>query len=261
MEIQSANDELRHANEELQNMNKQMREASVFKTKLLSMVSHDLKNPLGSLLGLAKIMESDAANEEQRQMAQDMTTLVEQSLSLVKDLLDSAAVEAGKIELHKTAVDIGEIITAIAWQYKPQAAKKQQVLMTSIEANTVLEGDERRLWQVFENLVSNAVKYSPPEKTIWVTLERCPGDVSGGNMKCIRFSVRDEGPGLTADDMTKVFGHFQRLSAKPTGGESSSGVGLSIVKQIVELHCGRVWVESEVGQGATFIVELPITGE
>lgn len=261
MEIQSANVELRYANEELQHVNKQMREASIFKTKLLSMVSHDLKNPLGSLLGFAKIMESDAANEEQRLMAQDMTTLAEQSLLLVKDLLDSAAVEAGKIELHKTSVDIGEIITAIAWQYKPQAAKKQQVLMTSIEANTVLEGDERRLWQVFENLVSNAVKYSPPEKTIWVTLERCPGDVSGGNMKCIRFSVRDEGPGLTADDMTKVFGHFQRLSAKPTGGESSSGVGLSIVKQIVELHGGGVWVESAVGQGATFIVELPITGE
>ncbi|MBL7991129.1 MAG: hypothetical protein JNN25_06795 [Candidatus Kapabacteria bacterium] len=258
MEIQSTNDELRHANEELQRFNVQMLEASNFKTKLLSMVSHDLKNPLGSLLGLSKIMESQAQTEDQQQIAQDMTSLAEQSLALVKDLLDSAAVESGKIELHKTSVDIGELITAIAWQYKPHAEKKQQVLVTSLEVNSHIEGDERRLWQVFENLVSNAIKYSPPEKTIWVTLERCPGDEASGTMKCIRFSVRDEGPGLTEDDKSKVFGHFQRLSAQPTGGESSSGVGLSIVKQIVELHGGRVWVESEAGKGATFIVQLPV---
>lgn len=261
MEIQSANDELRRANDELLRFNVQMREASVFKTRLLSMVSHDLKNPLGSLLGLSKIMEIEAENEEHRQTARDMTTLAEQSLLLVKDLLDSSVVESGKIELHKAPVDIGEIVTAIAWQYKPQAAKKQQALTTSIEVTSVIEGDERKLWQVFENLVSNAVKYSPPEKTIWITLEHCPGDTTSGSMKCIRFSVRDEGPGLTNEDKTKVFGHFQKLSARPTGGESSSGVGLSIVKQFVELHGGKVWVESESGQGATFIVELPVTGE
>ncbi|MCU0428029.1 MAG: ATP-binding protein [Candidatus Kapabacteria bacterium] len=254
MEIQAANEELRQVNVELQKYNAQMQEAGIFKTRLLSMVSHDLKNPLGSLLGLSKLMENSVPEEEYKEMAREMKSLTEQTLALVKDLLDSAAAESGKIELHKNYVDIADIITAVAWQYKPQAEKKSQELITSLEANCITMADERRLWQVFENLVSNAVKYSPPEKRIWVTLERCPGQE---NAECARFSVRDEGPGLSKDDIAKAFGHFQRLSAQPTGGELSSGVGLSIVRQIVELHGGKVWIESELGKGATFIVELP----
>mgnify|MGYP002783567332 CR=1 FL=1 len=254
MEIQAANEELRHANIELQKYNEQMKEANSFKTRLLSMVSHDLKNPLGSLLGLAKLLENDVQNEEHKQMAGEIKLLTEQTLILVKDLLDSAAAEAGRIELHRDYVDIAEIVTAVAWQYKPQAEKKSQELITTLDTNCIVMADGRRLWQVFENLVSNAVKYSPPEKRIWVTLERCPGREQS---QCARFSVRDEGPGLSKEDITKAFGHFQRLSAQPTGGESSSGVGLSIVKQIVELHGGKVWIESELGKGATFIVELP----
>lgn len=254
MEIQAANEELRHANIELQKYNEQMKEANSFKTRLLSMVSHDLKNPLGSLLGLAKLLENDVQNEEHKQMAGEIKLLTEQTLILVKDLLDSAAAEAGRIELHRDYVDIAEIVSAVAWQYKPQAEKKSQELITTLDANCIVMADGRRLWQVFENLVSNAVKYSPPEKRIWVTLERCPGREQS---QCARFSVRDEGPGLSEEDITKAFGHFQRLSAQPTGGESSNGVGLSIVKQIVELHGGKVWIESELGKGATFIVELP----
>ncbi len=99
-----------------------------------------------------------------------------------------------------------------------------------------------------DNLVSNAIKYSPLGKTIWVTVQR-QGPI-------VQFRVRDEGPGLTDDDKKKLFGKFQRLSALPTDNESSTGLGLSIVKQIVEMHNGQVWAESEAGQGSTFIIEL-----
>jgi signal transduction histidine kinase len=105
--------------------------------------------------------------------------------------------------------------------------------------------------QVLENLVSNAVKYSPPGKNIFVRLKKQPS--------VARMEVQDEGPGLSAEDQKKLFGKFARLSAKPTGGEHSTGLGLSIVKKMVEAMNGKVWCESELGRGATFIVEFPAT--
>ena len=130
------------------------------------------------------------------------------------------------------------------------SAHKQQTLDVSDVKPSVVVGDEERLWQVVDNLISNAIKYSPLGSTIIVRCHR--------NTSVARLSVQDFGPGLTDEDKAKLFGHFQRLSAQPTAGENSSGVGLSIVKKIVELHKGRIWVESEYGKGATFIVELPV---
>jgi len=103
--------------------------------------------------------------------------------------------------------------------------------------------------QVLENLVSNAVKYSPPGRDIFVRLQR--------HAQVVRVEVQDQGPGLSAEDQKKLFGKFARLSAKPTGGEHSTGLGLSIVKKMVEAMNGKVWCESEPGHGATFIVEFP----
>jgi signal transduction histidine kinase len=102
--------------------------------------------------------------------------------------------------------------------------------------------------QIFENLISNAIKFSPPEKIVKVKLVKSNGKA--------RAEIIDEGPGLTKDDMKKVFGKFQRLSARPTGGEHSTGLGLSIVKKYVEAMNGKVWCESEYGKGANFIVEF-----
>ena len=109
--------------------------------------------------------------------------------------------------------------------------------------------DPERMTEMMDNLVSNAVKYSPHERKIWVSVRR-----SG---RTVRFEVRDEGPGLTDADRQKLFGKFQRLSAQPTGGERSTGLGLSIVKQLTELHGGQVLVSSTAGVGSTFSIELP----
>lgn len=117
------------------------------------------------------------------------------------------------------------------------------------ETAATANADPNVLTQVLENLVSNAVKYSPPDRSIFVRLKQLPGTV--------RFEVQDEGPGLSAEDQQKLFGKFARLTAKPTGDETSTGLGLSIVKRMVEAMNGEVWCESEAGQGATFIVELP----
>jgi signal transduction histidine kinase len=104
--------------------------------------------------------------------------------------------------------------------------------------------------QVLDNIISNAVKYSPHRKNIFIRLK--------SSSEAVRIEIQDEGPGISPDDMQKLFGKFARLSARPTGGEHSTGLGLSIVKKMVEAMNGRVWCESELGKGATFIVELPI---
>ena len=117
--------------------------------------------------------------------------------------------------------------------------------------NTTLVGRNVTV-QVLDNLVSNAVKYSPPGRNIFVRLNQAA--------EAIRCQVQDEGPGLSAEDQKKLFGKFARLSAKPTAGEPATGLGLSIVKKMVEAMNGRVWCESEPGQGATFVVEFPVVG-
>jgi signal transduction histidine kinase len=134
--------------------------------------------------------------------------------------------------------------------FLPRAVAKQQQLQFKNESGPVtITTDPGVLVQVLENLVSNAIKYSPPQKEIMVRLAR-----SGSAIRC---AVEDQGPGLTAEDQKRLFGKFARLSAKPTAGEHATGLGLSIVKRMVEAMNGRVWCESEAGKGAAFVVELP----
>jgi signal transduction histidine kinase len=144
----------------------------------------------------------------------------------------------------------------VAWSvdtYRPQAQAKHQTLHCSLPPGglTVLADRDATL-QVLDNLISNAIKYSPHAKEIQVHLLSRDGHA--------RLEVRDEGPGLTEADKSQLFGKFARLSARPTGDEASTGLGLSIVKRMVEASHGRIWCESEPGQGATFIVEWPRTG-
>jgi signal transduction histidine kinase len=124
-------------------------------------------------------------------------------------------------------------------------------------------GDPNILYQILENLVSNAVKYSPSMRSVWVRVVASEVSALGGSPQngiqhYIRMEIQDEGPGLSADDKSKLFSKFARLSAQPTGGEHSTGLGLSIVKKLVEAMHGRVWCESKLGKGSTFIVEMPV---
>ncbi|MBI2836800.1 MAG: HAMP domain-containing histidine kinase, partial [Acidobacteria bacterium] len=128
-------------------------------------------------------------------------------------------------------------------------AKGQTLHYEAPPEHAVADADRDITLQVCDNLLANAVKYSPHGKSIWVRVRQMDGKV--------RIEVRDEGPGVSAADLKKMFGKFARLTARPTGGEHSTGLGLSIVKSMVEAMHGRVWCESQPGAGATFIVELP----
>jgi signal transduction histidine kinase len=173
-------------------------------------------------------------------------------LALIHDLLDTAAHDLGKMNLQVQPVNLSDLAIAVADQYTPQAEEKEQHLKLESAEDCWVEGDVQRLYQVLENLLSNAVKYSPWGKNIWLTIS-IPHE-----QDTVRLSVKDEGPGMTAKDQEKAFVMFQRLSAETTGGESSTGVGLALVKQIVDLHNGEVRIVSAAGSGTEFIVELPL---
>jgi signal transduction histidine kinase len=169
---------------------------------------------------------------------------------MVNRLLQSDALERAGLPVVTQPVDVGRLALAVVSALESQAEAKKQRIHVSAPDPSPVEGDEEWLRQVLENLLGNAIKYSPPRRSIWLSVARTPA--------AVRLEVRDEGPGLTEEDKTKLFGRFQRLSAQPTGGESATGLGLYIVKQLVDLHRGRIWAESDgPGKGACFMVELP----
>jgi signal transduction histidine kinase len=158
--------------------------------------------------------------------------------------------EEGSLKLILSPKSVAPIVEAVVQQYTKRAEAKSITLHFSNEAaEGVALVEEQTMVQIFDNLVSNAVKYSPHGQQVWVRFKAFDNTV--------RVEIQDEGPGISAEDRAKLFGKFVRLSAQPTGGEHSTGLGLSIVKKLVEAMNGRVWCESELGKGVTFVVELP----
>lgn len=231
--------------------NAELEEANSFKSKLLGIAAHDLKNPLGNIIGAANMMiEGLPATSSDREWLDMIVQSARRMHTLIGDLLESSSASLGAMTLSLSTCNVAEIIYTVVELHTHAAALKGQNFSVQTAMELWVEGDAARLFQVIENVVSNAVKYSPHGSTITIT--------AGLNRDIVRVAVRDCGQGLSPDDMSKLFGQFQRLSAQPTGDESSTGLGLHIARHIVELHSGRIWAESEGKEkGATFVIELP----
>lgn len=226
-------------------------EADRIKSEMLGIAAHDLRNPLSSIVGFADLIRAERESiEDARRHAGIIVAAAERTLKLVSDLLEASVLDAGQIRLQQTPSDLSVLIAEAIARVNGRAQAKQQQIDFRPASGVIVMADAERLDQVFENLLSNAVKFSPAKGLIEVWVEQ--------DAERARVSIRDYGPGLSEDDRRQLFRRFQRLSARPTGGESSTGLGLAIVKDLVELHGGRVRAESEgLGRGATFIVELP----
>jgi len=265
LELKLSRDLLAAQSKELQSINAELRHTIETKNRMLSVVSHDLKNPLATMLAASSMLKDDITKRsdgtKKDSFKDDSVELVDiiagagkRMQGLVQEILDAAALEMGKMQLHPALFDVQQLLEAVMQEYKPALEKKRQHVHLQVPAEpTVMLADVRRVRQVLDNLLSNAIKYSPPGKAIALAIERTSSTV--------RFIVRDEGLGFTEQDKKCLFQYFQRGSARPTGGESSHGVGLAIVKNIVELHGGNIVLQSDRDAGhagATFIVELPL---
>lgn len=226
------------------------------KNEFLGIAAHDLKNPLAGILSSAEILGRYFADDDSIKRFTNMIIAAsDQMLDIIANLLDINKIESGLVSLAIQPVDL-DILNGIVVEYQARAAQKGIILhYQHPERDTAwVSADIKLLRQIFDNLISNAVKYSPHWKNVWVrVLSRT--DEAGQNFG--RVEVQDEGPGISAEDQKKLFHKFSRLTAQPTAGENSNGLGLSIVKKLVEMQHGQVWCESVLGQGATFILELP----
>lgn len=258
IEIQLTNKKLQVVNQALESKNLQLMELNYEKNELLGIAAHDLKNPISNIKMLAKILHEESQTlsaEEIKEYSGDILYDSVRMFDLVKKLLDITAIERGGITLEPTFFDIAIVIQNVVENYHPRALIKN-IDLKFVSSHTELPvfADQSAIIQVFDNLISNAVKYSPLQSVVTISVKP---NVYAGEIEVIRCEIADQGPGLTSDDQVKLFGKFARLSAQPTGGEHSTGLGLSIVKKMVDVMEGKIWCESTPGKGATFIVELP----
>ncbi len=239
--------------EESEKAKEQLERATDEKSKLLSVAAHDLKNPLQSILGFSTIIEEESKDPEISGMAGMIYRSSKEMVGQISEMLDAAAMESKNMVLDMRPVDINFLVSNIIKHHSPRAAQKNQQIISNLANGIVTLADDHWLSVAVDNLISNAIKYSPKGEKIFVST------LKEGEQ--ILIKVKDRGTGLTEEDKKKLFGLYQRLSAKPTGGESSTGLGLSIVKEIVDKHKGKVWAESEYGSGAEFIISLPVISD
>ncbi len=251
-ELHSYIDELSRINSELDARNETLRELNREKNEFLGIVAHDLKNPLASIRLTSDMLQRFSAkmsDAEKDERLKHISLIVERMMVIITNLLNDNALETGLLDVSITRVNVSEVVEMLVHEYKEGAAAKSIALQTALPLSPLYaQADSTMLYTVLENLLSNALKFSLPNTTISLSIE-------AGDEQC-RIAVKDEGPGLSDDDRKLLFGKFIRLSARPTGGEHSTGLGLSIVKKMVEAMRGRVWCESELGKGAIFFVEL-----
>ncbi|MDU1692942.1 MAG: HAMP domain-containing sensor histidine kinase, partial [Bradyrhizobium sp.] len=245
---------LMQANRRLSAQWLRLQRANGFKNEILGTVAHDLKNPLGVILGrtemLTELIATGASRDGVTTQIEHIRDAAKRLTSMVDHLISDAMADAFDITIRREPVDIAALVREVAEANQPLALNKQQVIAVSAPPHLSTMCDIDRIREAIDNLLSNAIKYSPIGGRITVNA------ADDGDNTFI--AVTDEGAGLSPEDLGRLFGRFQRLSAKPTAGESSTGLGLSIVKRIVDMHGGEVTAKSDgPGSGSTFTITLP----
>jgi signal transduction histidine kinase len=248
------NNELVTLQRELVKTNAELEKLVELKNEFLGMAAHDLRNPLFVVQSCAKFLLAktpDVLDEEQIEFLSIIQSYSGFMLQMVEDLLDVSAIESGRLVLSPQPTDLVALIDRNLALNSILAESKQ--IRLSLECDQeppLMMLDPVKIEQVLNNLISNAVKFSHPGSQVEIGLEEHEDGVV--------ISVRDEGQGIPAEELDRLFKWFGRTSVRGTEGERSTGLGLAIARRIVAGHQGRIWVESEVDQGSTFYVSLPI---
>lgn len=237
---------------QLQENNQRLLRLDQEKNEFLGIAAHDLKNPLAGILGIAELLQEEVDELSQSELvvyAKKIEHASKQMSNLITNLLDVNQIESGNVKVLLQPTDLLPIVQQLFHQYLERAQAKQiDFKMFCDETSYFALLDHLLVYQVLDNLVSNAIKYSPPQKSVQIRLYQTE--------RQIFCEVQDEGQGFTETDRQKLFGKFSRLTAKPTGGEHSTGLGLFIVKKLMDAMAASISCESEFGRGAKFIAQF-----
>jgi signal transduction histidine kinase len=218
------------------------------KRDFVSVVSHELRTPLTSMRGALELLADGVGADKHDRIVHLALTNTDRLIRLSNDLLDLQRLEAGKLAMIMRACSVRELMTTAAQEMQAMGEQAEvQVIVTAPEL--AVWADPDRIVQILVNLLSNAIKFSPPAGRVWLSAQPQADEVL--------VEVRDEGPGIPADQLEAVFGRFQQVGASDPRHKAGSGLGLAICRSIVGQHGGRIWVESTIGEGSTFFFALP----
>lgn len=222
------------------------------KNQFIRMNIHDLKNPLTTISLNAEMLSNEQKYDEESVSL--ISSAATHMLRLVNEILEISKIDSGKYSLLRENFDIAELVELVVLNNVKKANIKDQNLQFRKNNEKILiNADKDKVYQIIENLISNAIKYSPVGRNIFIHVKKNKMKFSNS---FVRVEVIDEGPGFSDEDMKKVFSRFQKLSAKPTANEPSSGLGLSIAYELAKMHDAKLWIESEKGKGAKFVFEI-----
>jgi len=253
-QLDAQNKELMKKQQELVEKTREAEAASQLKSEFLANMSHELRTPLNIIIGFSELMLDEVPgqlNKEQKQCLDDILTSSRHLLGLIGDVLDISKIESGKVRLSMTDIALTELIKSLRNTMTPILTPRKQSLDVIIEEGLPpIHTDKAKLRQVLFNLLSNATKFTPDGGNIRIEAVR--------NGDWCQVSVVDNGIGIKKEDQTRIFEPFCQLDSTPIKEKSGTGLGLAVVKQIIEKHGGQIWVESEYGKGSRFIFTLPL---
>ena len=231
-------------------------EANRTKSAFLANMSHELRTPMNAILGFIEMLLDDLYGEVPESLREPLTDVQvngKHLLNLINDVLDLSKIEAGRMELALSEYSVRDVIEAVCASLQSLAVEKGLKFFASTQAEIPLAyGDGKRIAQCLLNLAGNALKFTK-QGQVEITVERMDG--------LLRYGVSDTGIGIPPDQLEQVFAEFRQVDAAITREYGGTGLGLSITKKFVELHGGRIWVESEFGQGSRFFFEVPLRCE
>ena len=247
--------QIREKSGQLEVANEDLAAASRHKSEFLANMSHELRTPLNAIIGFSDVLEQrlfGELNERQSEYTRDIASSGRHLLDLVNEILDLSKVEAGRMELEPSEFALGDTIHGALAFVRERAAGHGIELGADVPADLgTVVADERKVRQVLLNLLSNAVKFTPDGGTIGVRARRSNGEVE--------VSVRDTGIGIAPEDQARVFDEFQQVGKASDRSREGTGLGLTLAKRFIELHHGRIWIESELGKGTTFTFAIPLS--